>query len=150
MGQILNFREVVNDCDLKDLGFCGEPFTWFTLRNWGIKEQLDRVLANIAWCNLFTNHFVTHLKPCKSDHVLLALVFLGGGHRNSHTQTLFHFEEMQIGHNDCADIMKQAGSTEVAGYPKYQVMEKIKFTRVALLKWHQDTFTCRPLAIDQI
>ncbi|KAM1011244.1 hypothetical protein FF1_046470 [Malus domestica] len=125
MGQILNFREVVNDCDLKDLGFCGEPFTWITLRNWGIKEQLDRVLANIAWCNLFTNHSVTHLKPCKSDHVLLALVFLGGGHRNSHTQTLFHFEEMQIGHNDCADIMKQAGSTEVAGYPKYQMQRSV-------------------------
>lgn len=31
-----------------------------------------------------------------------------------------------------------------------QVMEKIKFTRMALLKWHQDTFGCRPLAIDQI
>ncbi|KAM2061388.1 hypothetical protein ACFX1T_046455 [Malus domestica] len=27
---------------------------------------------------------------------------------------------MRIGHNDCADVMKQAGSTEVAGYPKHQ------------------------------
>lgn len=60
----------------------------------GIKKRLDRVLANVAWCNLFPNHYITHLKPCKSEHVLLALVFLGGGHCNSHTQTSFHFEDI--------------------------------------------------------
>lgn len=42
------FREAIRDCDLKDLGSGGYPFTWSN-RRFGphiIEEKLDRFLCN--------------------------------------------------------------------------------------------------------
>ncbi|KAL8145821.1 hypothetical protein AgCh_003824 [Apium graveolens] len=47
---LLGFRETMMDCELQDLGFVGEKYTWEKSRgqsNW-IQERLDRGLANKA------------------------------------------------------------------------------------------------------
>lgn len=44
--QILKFQEAINNCNLKDLGYVGNPFTWITTWHGGIKEKLDRDFAN--------------------------------------------------------------------------------------------------------
>ncbi|XP_020412490.1 uncharacterized protein LOC18793550 [Prunus persica] len=40
--QMLAFRDAISDCHLDDMGFEGATFTWFSTRNGGIKERLDR------------------------------------------------------------------------------------------------------------
>lgn len=52
---MIEFREVINDCNLIELGYSEIKFTWCN-RKWEsstISERLDRFLANREWCNFF-------------------------------------------------------------------------------------------------
>lgn len=39
------FQNALMNCELKDMGFVGNKFTWVTTRGGGIKVRLDRALA---------------------------------------------------------------------------------------------------------
>lgn len=70
-GQIAAFREVVQDCELHDLGFSGAPFTYDNKRagRANVKVRLDRALADDRWRHIFLDASVVHLvSPC-SDHL---------------------------------------------------------------------------------
>ena len=60
-----NFRNVIADCNLSDCGFIGEKFTW---HRGGIRESLDRALANDAWKNRFGEAILQNLDYGQSDH----------------------------------------------------------------------------------
>lgn len=53
--KIDGFNRMMEDLYLEDIGFKGQMFTWTNNRRGGerIKERLDRVLANQAWCARF-------------------------------------------------------------------------------------------------
>lgn len=60
---IIDFKEVLTDCDLHDLGFSGPQFTYSNRRK-GIAEvcvRLDRFFGNSKWCSLFGNAKVRQL-----------------------------------------------------------------------------------------
>lgn len=71
-----NFRLVLNDCGLRDLGFKGDVFTWCNCRGMGdcIYERLDQFAGNEAFCNLFAHFQVLNLDWECSDHRPVALV----------------------------------------------------------------------------
>lgn len=49
---MVNFRQCLEDCDLHDLGFIGDMFTWRNHHHSAAsytKERLDRAVANTAW-----------------------------------------------------------------------------------------------------
>jgi hypothetical protein len=54
------FRDVLSDCDLEDLGFCGDEFTW---RRGRIHERLDLAVVNSSWRAILQN-----LDYARSDH----------------------------------------------------------------------------------
>jgi hypothetical protein len=60
-----NFRDALADCNLEDLGYSGDPFTW---RRGRIKEHLDRCLANNSWNVMHPGALVQHLNYIRSDH----------------------------------------------------------------------------------
>jgi endonuclease/exonuclease/phosphatase family metal-dependent hydrolase len=43
------FHDAMNDCNLEDIGFSGDPFTWCRGR---IREHLDRALASNTWITM--------------------------------------------------------------------------------------------------
>jgi hypothetical protein len=46
------FKEALEDCELMDLGFEGDPFTWWNNSHTSdgyIRETLDRAVACGAW-----------------------------------------------------------------------------------------------------
>ena len=65
------FRNSLEFCELEDLGFMGDPFTW---RNHShraetyIKERLDRVVANIEWRSHFPAYRAINRDPRHSEH----------------------------------------------------------------------------------
>ncbi|XP_039044378.1 uncharacterized protein LOC120183826 [Hibiscus syriacus] len=73
--QMIDFRSVIADCGLTDVGFEGQCFTWERGRSAGtnIHERLDIVLASDSWRNMFGDLSLQHLPYSISDHCLLLL-----------------------------------------------------------------------------
>ena len=69
------FQEVVQLCDLHDMGYTGHAFTWSNNRSGepNVQERLDRFLANSAWLYIFSWHQVSHLPKRRSDHLPILL-----------------------------------------------------------------------------
>src|SRR4051812_14372842 len=59
------FCDALQDCNLEDLGFIGERFTWSRGR---MRERLNRVVANPEWCAKFPMDALIHEDFSKSDH----------------------------------------------------------------------------------
>lgn len=59
------FQQVIDDCNLCDMAFVGDPFTW---RRGRIRGRLDRGLVNEAWSRLFPQVELENLEFNHSDH----------------------------------------------------------------------------------
>ena len=73
--QMADFRDTLDVCGLKDLGFSGLPWTYDNRKSGGrnVKVRLDRGAATQSWLNRFFDASVTHLaSPC-SDHCPLLM-----------------------------------------------------------------------------
>ena len=71
----LEFRDCLNRCELYDLGFSGQKFTWCNGRygEQRTKIRLDKMVANEDWLRLFPEARVRHVAMSISDHCLLML-----------------------------------------------------------------------------
>ena len=73
--QMDEFRTALEVCQLADLGFHGNKFTW-TNRRPGeahTKQRLDRVVANRDWVEKFLASSITHLFSHASDRLSILL-----------------------------------------------------------------------------
>lgn len=65
------FREALVSCELCNIGFQGDKFTWRNhskeLQSY-IRERLDRATTNDKWCEEFPDFSVVHDRPRHSDH----------------------------------------------------------------------------------
>lgn len=65
------FRETLEICDLQDLGFIGDKYTWRNhnhLVQHYVKERLDRAAASPNWAAKFPHVKVINSDPRHSDH----------------------------------------------------------------------------------
>jgi hypothetical protein len=65
------FKEALEYCELDDLRFAGDAFTWRNNHHDPTKyihERLDRAVASSAWQNRFPAYKVTNGDPRHSDH----------------------------------------------------------------------------------
>ncbi|XP_057246803.1 uncharacterized protein LOC130589540 [Beta vulgaris subsp. vulgaris] len=107
------FRETIEGCDLRDLGFRGSTFTWQrgndpdTL----IRERLDRFLASEDWCALFPYSWVRNFPIYKSDHAPILLSADVAPPRRSRKK-LFYFEALWLSKPKCQEVVRQAWESE--------------------------------------
>jgi hypothetical protein len=75
------FNDTFNACDLYDLGYCGNKFTWVNNQtdNIHIKERIDRYCANTNWISCFPRYSNKHLLRYTSDHNPILLEFFEEG-----------------------------------------------------------------------
>jgi endonuclease/exonuclease/phosphatase family metal-dependent hydrolase len=68
--QMEAFRETLDKCQLRNLGYKGSKFTWRNKQETGtfIKEWLDRATATSDWCRKFPHALVEVLPNRTSDH----------------------------------------------------------------------------------
>lgn len=74
-----NFREVLSDCNVFDLGFHGVPWTYNNKQEGdrNVKVHLDRAVACPTWPSWFPDCVVSHIVSSRSDHCPLLIHVLG-------------------------------------------------------------------------
>ncbi|KAA3455040.1 reverse transcriptase [Gossypium australe] len=91
-GRMDAFRDILEDCQLMDIGYSGTWFTWErgNIPETNIRKRLDRGVANDKWITLFLMGRVQHLSFSMSDHCPL---LISTDNSTSHSaQRKFHFE----------------------------------------------------------
>ncbi|MCH84377.1 hypothetical protein A2U01_0005209, partial [Trifolium medium] len=141
------FHNTLNQCDLMDLGYHGDKFTWTNNQEneSHIKERLDRFCASPSWVTKFPRCTNYHLLNYSSDHKPILLVF-GSNHdfREDTTSKRFikRFENIWLKDPKCLQIIKEEWN-KVAGATNFklqQVFEKVH-------NWGRDTYGNSPKQI---
>ena len=93
-GQMQEFRDVLDECGFRDLGFEEGKFTWCNGHPDGftIWERLDRAVATIDWLDKFPGTKVVHLECGSLDHKPIVICLNG---IPSHRQKPWRFEYMR-------------------------------------------------------
>ncbi|KAM1038197.1 hypothetical protein ACFX2C_032921 [Malus domestica] len=105
-----------------------------------IKERLDRVLVSSHWICLFSNAMVHHLDPTKSDYILIIFSMDEESAYRRKCRHGFHFKKVWASHEECESVIRETWNYPMAKVPMFQVVHRIKATRVALLKWQHVVF----------
>uniref|UniRef100_A0A2N9FEJ6 Reverse transcriptase Ty1/copia-type domain-containing protein n=1 Tax=Fagus sylvatica TaxID=28930 RepID=A0A2N9FEJ6_FAGSY len=132
-----SFLKVLTDCELKDMGFHGNRFTWWNGRQGRdcVYERLDRGVCSVEWRLKFPQARVRHVSFTNSDHEALALDFQIKEPRTNKLPKRFYFENTWLQLEGCEEVIISAWKTPHLGYPMYQVCQKIKACRLTLLTW---------------
>ena len=107
------FKEVLEDCQLNDLGFLGDPFTW---RNHSrdsahyIRQRLDRAVATHDWCLHFPDYRVMHGDPRHSDHrpIIISITNEADREPSGAGPNGFRFEAKWLQEDNCDAIVHNA------------------------------------------
>ena len=64
------FRDALDYCGLRDIGYNGYPFTWCNRRpgHHNVWVRLDREVVSVDWMLKFPTTHVHHLEAFYSDH----------------------------------------------------------------------------------
>jgi len=114
------FRDVLEECQLHDLGFEGDIFTW---RNHShnakdyIRERLDRAVANDLWRGHFPSARVIHGDPRHSDHRPLIMVTdrPPDVHAVWSMGKPFRFEASWLAEEKCAEVVADSWKAAMDG-----------------------------------
>lgn len=127
------FRSTLQDCDLTDAGFQGDPFTW---RKDNMEVRLDRFLINLSWRLRFQDAFIKHLDHLKSDHRPLLICFLKEKRRNMRRRP-FRFEAAWLSHDDFSGFVRRCWGLEEGIWT-----DKIGKLQQELRTWNKEVFGC--------
>jgi hypothetical protein len=64
-----DFRNLLNFCELNDLDFSGQPWTYDNKRKGeqNVKARIDRAIASTGWSDLYPMAKLTHVTSSRSD-----------------------------------------------------------------------------------
>ncbi|KAL0004281.1 hypothetical protein SO802_011842 [Lithocarpus litseifolius] len=138
--QMEGFRNIVNFCGFRDLGYRGADFTWCNMQDEEnrIQLRLDRALANTDWIEKFEGMRVYHLVDSTSDHCVFLLT-------NSHPQRVsknkrFHFEALWTNNEDCRNIIESSWGMGVDLSTPEGMMENLKRCASDLSNWSSSVY----------
>ena len=130
-GLLDGFCDVLEECELQDLGFTGSPFTWERGRGtvkW-VQERLDRGLVTNDWRRLFPDAELKVVDVSTSDHQPLFLqlnkrIYVSKSKR-------FNFENLWLRERDCVEIVETRWNEATDA----DIMFKINNYGVKLVEW---------------
>ena len=140
------FRDVLDECGLKDLGYLGDKFTWKGKKQGGmVFERLDRAVANNQWFFLNPGSSVHHLQTHASDHKPLIINPEG---INPKLNRPFKFKKMWLSDGGCTKTMKDAWGQSCLDASMSLVAGKLKNCGEKLLSWSRQSFGSIKKSID--
>ena len=132
------FRDIVDECELVDLGYCGHKFTWRGKRSGGmVLERLDRAFANTAWLELNPATRVQHVRAHSSDHnpIIIKPEGITAGRNKP-----FRFEQMWLREADCGETVKATWGESLVDSTMPLVSQKIRNCGLRLSEWSRHSF----------
>ncbi|XP_059436088.1 uncharacterized protein LOC132169016 [Corylus avellana] len=134
-----DFQSALDDCGLSELGFRGPKYTWSNCQEGPglIKEKLDRVVANQAWCELFCGAEVSVTAAISSDHSPIFLQPLGFSFERQQ-QKRFKYEMGWELDPQYRDIIEEAwGGQQGHEDPWHTLSCKVSSCQNRLLQWRR-------------
>ena len=132
--QMVEFRDVLDECGFRDLGFVGGKFIWCNGHPNGftIWERLDREVATMEWIEKFPATKVMHLECGSSDHKPI-LIYLNGIPKIR--QKPWRFEHIWLTEEGCKEAIEEAWVYEANGHAMTRVEGKIGRCQSKLTWW---------------
>jgi hypothetical protein len=112
-----SFREAIDFCDLHDLGYEGDIFTWRNQQTRAagyIRERLDRALANEGWRQKFPTVVVQNGDPRRSDHRPVIIITDRPLERGPGAARSFSFEAGWLEEEKCEEVVMEGWEQGVA------------------------------------
>jgi exonuclease III len=109
------FRQALEDCELHNLGFVGDAFTWRNHHHCAasyMRERLDRAVANGAWRSLFPLVQVINREPRHSDHrpIIVDVGEREDGRSYKPMEILHKFEACWLEEDECMTRVQEVVS----------------------------------------
>jgi hypothetical protein len=91
---MIDFREILGQCDLHDLGFVGLPWTYDNkqLGEKNVRVRLDRAIASLAWSTWLPEATLKHIASSRLDHCPIYLNMV----KDSNTNAARHLARYEI------------------------------------------------------
>lgn len=105
---MLAVREALEDCNLSDLSYTGDRFTW---PRGMIRERLDREISNNKWNDMFSVAKLEHLEYHKSDHRHVLLSLEAEQAQEHNVPSVLRFEAKWLKENRFREVMEEAWQT---------------------------------------
>ncbi|XP_041009450.1 uncharacterized protein LOC121253511 [Juglans microcarpa x Juglans regia] len=139
--QMRDFRQLLDECEMMDLGFKGNQFTWWNGRGQqhSICERLDRFLANMQWKSHKLFAEVIHGFAPYSDQVHIILT-TQDDRKHMCKQRTFKFEAIWAEEPDCKKVIELAWLRAMGQRDLASIMEKIKRCGENLRVWNRTCF----------
>ncbi|KAL0446010.1 UNVERIFIED_CONTAM: hypothetical protein Slati_1728900, partial [Sesamum latifolium] len=138
-----DFRAVLADTNLHDLGYVGPKYTWCNNHEYPhtVRCRLDRGLADARWRSLFPSAQVSHLSSTYSDHYPL-LVELAPRPQPQHFthNRPWRFEAFWVKSTECEEIIRESWNTSRASSLNQDLWQNLESCRLGLLTWSKKYF----------
>ena len=141
-GQMKVFRDAIDSCELREMGYSGSDFTWsrrLGARGW-ICERLDRAFVLTNWAAMFPTSKLFHVANSVSDHCILILKSANPARKRRKKSKLFRFESMWLRDEGCSGVVNDAwdrGRIRGTDWPLLHCLEEC---RTSLSKWNKHSF----------
>ncbi|KAK9997370.1 hypothetical protein SO802_022056 [Lithocarpus litseifolius] len=140
------FRDALDECGLKDLGYTGDKFTWKGKRQGGmVFERLNKAVANNQWSSLNPGTSIFHLQTHSSDHKPIVINPEGITPKPNRP---FKFEKMWLSDGGCSQTVKDTWGISSPEASMAVVAGKLKHCRDKLLSCSRQSFGSIKRAID--
>lgn len=132
-GYMEAFRDTLDSCDLHDIGFEGETYTWQRRQ---IRERLDRAVANTHWMNMMNGATLTNLPFSRSDHrPLLLITDYQASQLHGVASPVKRFEAKWLAEQEFESVVRDAWQDSVANAPASDVNSRLMYLHAKLHEW---------------
>jgi hypothetical protein len=133
---------MVDICNLIDLGYTGEFWTWEKKVTGGsyTRVRLDRALGSAEWSAQFLLACITHVNVATSDHRALLLQFDDEAEVTQRGPIQFRYETMWERHEDLKPLVTSGWNSTGGGATVSDVRGKLRSLSHQLGRWGVDTF----------
>jgi hypothetical protein len=134
--QLQAFHDALSDCELVDMGYIGDLFTW----HWGkIWERLDRAVANNLWSDLYPHATLINSEMTRSDHrpIVMGLTYLADHHEGERGRKK-RFEARWLQEDTVEEMIKATWARASARGEGPSFLDKVREVHEDLHKWDKD------------